>query len=55
VPAAAAPTLAAALPQAPAPAQVPPPAIRTPLEERARRLADFFNGDVVEGLEDEVA
>jgi hypothetical protein len=34
---------------------VPPPAIRTPLEERARRLADFFNGDVVEGLEDEVA
>ena len=55
VPAAAAPTLAAALPQAPAPAQVPPPAIRSPLEERARRLADFFNGDVVEGLEDEVA
>ena len=55
VPAAAAPTLAAALPQAPAPSQVPSPAIRSPLEERARRLADFFNGDVVEGLEDEVA
>ena len=55
VPAAAAPTLAAALPQAPAPSQMPPPAIRSPLEERARRLADFFNGDVVEGLEDEVA
>lgn len=64
--AAAAPTLAA--PPAPAPAQaqpppvredqppqVPQPAIRSPLEERARRLADFFNGDVVEGLEDEVA
>ena len=37
------------------PPQVPQPAIRSPLEERARRLADFFNGDVVEGLEDEVA
>jgi hypothetical protein len=36
------------------PPQVPQPAIRSPLEERARRLADFFNGDVVEGLEDEV-
>ena len=40
----------------PAPAaQPPPPANRSPLEERARRLADFFNGDVVEGLEDDVA
>ena len=32
-----------------------PPRTRSPLEERARRLADFFNGDVIEGLEDEVA
>ena len=24
-------------------------------ENHVRRLADFFNGDVVEGLEDEVA
>ncbi|MFM7266234.1 MAG: DNA polymerase III subunit gamma/tau [Cyanobium sp.] len=35
--------------------QPTPPAHRSPLQERARRLADFFNGDVVEGLEDEVA
>jgi DNA polymerase-3 subunit gamma/tau len=42
--------------QAP-PAQAPasPPPGRSPLEERARRLADFFNGDVIEGLEEEVA
>jgi hypothetical protein len=33
----------------------PPPAAPSPLEERARRLADFFNGEVIEGLEDEVA
>jgi DNA polymerase-3 subunit gamma/tau len=62
----AAPAIAPAPAQAPAqaqpppvrqdqPPQVPQPAIRSPLEERARRLADFFNGDVVEGLEDEVA
>jgi DNA polymerase-3 subunit gamma/tau len=37
------------------PPPVPPPAGRSPLEERAQRLADFFNGDVIEGLEDEVA
>jgi hypothetical protein len=32
-----------------------PPAPRSPLEERARRLAEFFNGDVIEGFEDDVA
>ena len=46
---------AAAPPPAPAATPPAPPAQRSPLEERARRLADFFNGDVVEGLEDEVA
>jgi DNA polymerase-3 subunit gamma/tau len=47
----------AAAPPAPSPAAVasPPPAAPSPLEERARRLADFFNGEVIEGLEDEVA
>ncbi|MEB3171473.1 MAG: DNA polymerase III subunit gamma/tau [Synechococcaceae cyanobacterium] len=53
----AAPSLAsaAAAPPPASTAAAPPPAQRSPLEERARRLADFFNGDVVEGLEDEVA
>ena len=43
----------AALPQTPALPQTQ--AVRSPLEERARRLADFFNGDVIEGLEEDVA
>jgi DNA polymerase-3 subunit gamma/tau len=48
--------LPAASPPAAAPAVAAgPPAPRSPLEERARRLADFFNGDVIEGLEDDVA
>jgi DNA polymerase-3 subunit gamma/tau len=52
-----APSPPAAAPPAPSPAAVasPPPAAPSPLEERARRLADFFNGEVIEGLEDEVA
>jgi DNA polymerase-3 subunit gamma/tau len=51
-----APTPAPSPAPTPAPAaQAAPPANRSPLEERARRLADFFNGDVVEGLEDDVA
>jgi DNA polymerase-3 subunit gamma/tau len=39
----------------PAPSPVGGPAAPSPLEEQARRLADFFNGEVIEGLEDEVA
>jgi DNA polymerase-3 subunit gamma/tau len=52
-----APSPPAAAPPAPSPAAVasPPPAAPSPLEERARRLADFFNGEVIDGLEDEVA
>jgi DNA polymerase-3 subunit gamma/tau len=62
------PPPAAAKPSpSPAPVALPPPtaapspqpsqplAAPSPLEERARRLADFFNGEVIDGLEDEVA
>ncbi|MFN9637299.1 MAG: DNA polymerase III subunit gamma/tau [Synechococcaceae cyanobacterium] len=49
------PVAAAAPAAAAAAVAAGPPAPRSPLEERARRLADFFNGDVIEGLEDDVA
>jgi DNA polymerase-3 subunit gamma/tau len=41
--------------EAPSPAEPTVAATRSPLEDRARRLADFFNGEVIEGLVDEVA
>jgi DNA polymerase-3 subunit gamma/tau len=46
---------------APPPPPVPttqppaPAAARAPVEERARRLAEFFNGEVIDGLTDDVA
>jgi DNA polymerase-3 subunit gamma/tau len=49
------PVAAASSPAAAPAVAAGPPAPRSPLEERARRLADFFNGDVIEGLEDDVA
>jgi DNA polymerase-3 subunit gamma/tau len=51
------PEVSGSTPPATAPPPPPPqaPAVRSPLEERARRLADFFNGDVIEGLEEDVA
>ncbi len=51
----AAPAAVASPPAEPPPQAPQPLAAPSPLEERARRLADFFNGEVIEGLEDEVA
>jgi DNA polymerase-3 subunit gamma/tau len=40
---------------APAGSAAAPPAMPSPLEEKAKRLAEFFNGEVIEDVSDQVA
>jgi DNA polymerase-3 subunit gamma/tau len=40
---------------APAVSAAAPPAMQSPLEEKAKRLAEFFNGEVIEDVTDQVA
>jgi len=41
--------------EAPTSAPPQPAAPAAPLDEKARLLAEFFNGEVIQGYEDEVA